>query len=73
MHSWIFYITDGLGTMTAVVGSGETISEAEVDALTKLDTAISGRDDYSERSQVEEVIYSTISTEQDNDMPGLIL
>ena len=74
MSSWIFYITDGLNTMTAVVGAGDSYSEAEFDALAKFDTSITGRDDYAERSPVKEVIYSTISTAvSGGDMPGLIL
>jgi hypothetical protein len=73
MHSWIFYITDGLSTMTAVVGAGESRSDAEADALAKLDTSISNRDDYAARAVIQEVVYSTIGTEMDGDMPGLIL
>jgi hypothetical protein len=73
MHSWIFYITDGLSTMTAVVGAGESRSEAEVAALVKFDSSISGRDDYAARAVIQEVIYSTLGTELDSDMPGLIL
>ena len=74
MNDWIFYFTDSLSTMTAVVGSGESQSEAEADARTKWDTAFSGRDDYASRSPIIEVIDSTISTEVDGDgMPGLVL
>jgi hypothetical protein len=73
MDSWIFYITDGCSKMTAVVGSGESYSLAEADALAKFDTSISGRDDYAERAVIREAVYSTISTESDGDMPGLIL
>jgi hypothetical protein len=74
MNSWIFYFTDSLGHMTAVVGSGESISEAEDDAKTKWDTAVSGRDDYAERSPIVEIVYSMISTEEGGDeMPGLLL
>lgn len=74
MNSWIFYITDNLRTMTAVVGDGNTQSEAEADAKTKWDAAVSGRGDYPQRVPIREVIYSTISTKVDgNDMAGLIL
>lgn len=73
MDSYIFYLTDSLSTMTAVVGSGESIAEAEGDALAKWDTAVSGRDDYADRTPIIEVIYSTISTEDSDSMPGLIL
>ena len=74
MDSWIFYITDSLSTMTAVVGTGESRSEAEVDARTKWDGAVDGRDDYESRIPITEVIYSTISTEAGGDgMVGLIL
>lgn len=74
MNSWIFYLTDSLNTMTAVAGEGELIADAEVDALAKWDTAISGREDYAERAHIVGVIYSAIATEPSgDDMPGLIL
>ena len=73
MDSWIFYFTDSLGTRTAVVGAGDSMGEAEVDALAKWGTAMSGRDDYGTRSPIVSSIYSEITTELDGDMPGLVL
>ena len=74
MESWIFYLNDSLGAMTAVVGAGATMSEAEEDAKTKWDTWASGRPDYTERAPIVSVIYSTISTELlDDNLVGLIL
>lgn len=74
MNSWIFYMTDSLGSMSAVVGIGTDIAEAEAAAHVKWDALASGRPDYAERSPIAGVIYSTISTKlNSDDMPGLIL
>lgn len=74
MNSWIFYLTDSKHTMSAVVGTSDNIATAEEDALAKWDTAVSGLDDYAERTPIINVLYSTLSTElDDKDIPGLIL
>lgn len=73
MNSWIFYFTDSMSSMVAVVGSGETREEGEAAALSKWDTAASLLDDYAERSPIMEIVYSGLSTELDGDLPGLLL
>ena len=74
MNSWIFYITDSLGSMTAVVGSGGNQTEAEDGARVKWAALYDSREDFGHRAPIVEVIYSTISTEADsNEMVGLIL
>lgn len=74
MVSCIFYLTDSLRTMTAVLGTGETKSAAEADALVLWDTTFSGRTDYAERTPIIEIIDSGLSTELgNNSMPGLVL
>lgn len=74
MDNYIFYITDSMGSMVAVVGSGDSQDEAEVDARVKWDGVVDSRDDYQSRIPITEIIYSTIDTGLDGDeMPGLIL
>ena len=49
MSSWLFQITDTARDITNVVGDGDTIEDAEVDATAKWDAAMSGRPDYADR------------------------
>lgn len=74
MNSCIFYFTDSLRTMTAVVGSGTNPSECEADARAKWAALVAGRPDNGERSPIVEVLNAGLSTELGRDaMPGLIL
>lgn len=74
MNSWIFYFTDSLNTVTAVVGAGTSMEEAKTTALAKWDTFASGRPDYTDRAPVVDVIDAELTTLSDSDdMPGLIL
>ena len=74
MNTWIFYLTDSLGTMRAVAGTGTDMGVAESNALTKWDSATNELDDYDQRTPIVSVVYSTITTElDDNLVPGLIL
>lgn len=74
MHSWLFYLTDSLGTMIAVVGDGDTRTDAEAAALANWESLTSSREDYGARSPIVEVIYAEISTETgSDDLPKLLL
>lgn len=88
MNSWIFYLTDGLGSTTAVVGTGADLSAAETEALAKWDAEISSRGDYAQRAPIVgtnhsmlgiledvpplSVLYTIMGTDPDDTMPGLI-
>jgi len=74
MNTWIFYLTDSLGTMSAVAGTGTDMGVAESNARTKWDHETNELDDYDQRTPIVSVVYSTITTElDDNLVPGLIL
>jgi hypothetical protein len=87
--NYIFYLTDSLGSTTAVVGTGADYDTAEADALAKWDAAMSSRGDYGERAPIVGTTFSllgsiedvpslsdthkTMGTDPDDTMPGLIL
>ena len=70
MASWLFTIVDTAHDTAMVVGDGDTVEDADTDARAKWDTAISGRDDYSDRAPI---ISCSAGPATDNDPPTLIL
>ncbi len=86
--TFIFYITDSLDSVTAVVGTGADHSAAEAEAIAKWDAAISGRSDYAQRAPVVatnysmlgsiddvppiSMLYEIMGTDTDDTMPGLV-
>jgi len=88
MNSYIFYLTDSLGSTTAVVGTGADHGAAESGALAKWDATIGARVDYADRTPIVastfsmlgsiedvptiEVLRGIMGTDTDETMPGLI-
>jgi hypothetical protein len=86
--NYIFYLTDSLGSATAVVGTGASYAAAESDAMSKWNAAISQRDDFGSRTPIVETnysmlgsiedvpslpeLYKVMGTDPDETMPGLI-
>ena len=71
MTSWLFCIKDNACDMTLVVGTGEDVEAAEVDADTKWHAEFSTRDDYADRLPIKACTVSCNCT--GSNPPSLIL
>ena len=73
MSSWLFEILDTARDVTSVIGDGDTVADADVDARAKWDALMSSRSDYADRIPIIGSTATRLSTEATATPPTLIL